>query len=322
MGDLRKISELGMELQNPTEDNFLKRIDWNKEELESAVKQYVADYKGVAYTEETMKQAKTDRADLNKLIKAINERKTEVKKTIMEPYTTFEAEVKEVLALIQEPCVMIDQQIKEYEEAKKKEKRETLEEYFNSIVDDLAEILSFDMVFIPQYLNVSFTLKKAKDEIKEKVEKVRTDLETIESLDSKYVLNVKDVYISTLDLSKALAENTRLQKLEEQMEQKRLQREREEQERKEREEEIARLQREQEQAVQEIPQPEPQPVQEQIAIPEVENKSEETVQSAEPVITKPEPKFRVRFQAIGTREQLKQLKEYMSEIGIEYGKVE
>lgn len=40
-------------------------------------------------------------------------------------------------------------------------------------------------------------------------------METIDSLDSKYKLNAKDVYIKTLDLSKALAENKRLADLEE-----------------------------------------------------------------------------------------------------------
>jgi hypothetical protein len=135
-------------------------------------------------------------------------------------------------------------------------------------------------------------------------------------------LNVKYVYINTLDLSKALAENTRLQKLEEQMEQKRLQKEHEEQERKEREEELARQQEEQEQAVQDIPQSEQRTAQEQTETSQVENKTEEPEQSIESAVTKPEPKYRVRFQAVGTREQLKKLKEYMSEIGIEYGKAE
>lgn len=62
-------------LINPTEDGFLRRIQWNKEELEAAVRAKIAGYENVVYTEENIKAAKNDRAELNKLIKAIEERK-------------------------------------------------------------------------------------------------------------------------------------------------------------------------------------------------------------------------------------------------------
>lgn len=56
-------------LINPTEDGFLRRIQWNKEELEAAVRAKIAGYENVVYTEENIKAAKNDRAELNKLIK-------------------------------------------------------------------------------------------------------------------------------------------------------------------------------------------------------------------------------------------------------------
>lgn len=66
-------------LINPTEDGFLRRIQWNKEELEAAVRAKIAGYENVVYTEENIKAAKNDRAELNKLIKAIEERRKQVK---------------------------------------------------------------------------------------------------------------------------------------------------------------------------------------------------------------------------------------------------
>ena len=73
-------------LINPTEDGFLRRIQWNKEELEAAVRAKIAGYENVVYTEENIKAAKNDRAELNKLIKAIEERRKQVKNIINEPY--------------------------------------------------------------------------------------------------------------------------------------------------------------------------------------------------------------------------------------------
>lgn len=110
-------------LINPTEDGFLRRIQWNKEELEAAVRAKIAGYENVVYTEENIKAAKNDRAELNKLIKAIEERRKQVKNIINEPYAVFEAELKEITALINEPVALIDQQVKAFEEKQKEEKK-------------------------------------------------------------------------------------------------------------------------------------------------------------------------------------------------------
>ena len=59
---------------------------------------------------------------------------------------------------------------------------------------------------------------KAATEIQEKIQRVKSDLAAIDALDSKYKLNAKDVYVRTLDMSQAMAENARLIKFEEQME--------------------------------------------------------------------------------------------------------
>ena len=219
-------------LINPTEDGFLRVIKWNKEELEAAVRQKIAEYQNVVYTEDNMKQAKADRAELNKLTKAIEERRKMVKKIINEPYDVFEAELKEILALIQEPVGIIDRQVKAFEDQQKEEKKKSIQKSYDEVIGDLAEVLPFERVFDIRYLNQTYKLATAQAEVKAKVEKVRTDLETIDSLESKYKLNAKDVYIKTLDLSKALAENKRLSDLEEKLEAEKRRKAQEEAERK------------------------------------------------------------------------------------------
>lgn len=219
-------------LINPTEDGFLRVIKWNKEELEAAVRQKIASYENVVYTEDNLKQAKADRADLNKLTKAIEERRKMVKKIINEPYDVFESELKEILALIQKPVKMIDKQVKAFEDQQKEEKKKNIQAAYDEVIGDLAEVLPFDRVFDSRYLNQTYKLTTAQADVRAKIEKVRTDLETIDSLESKYKLNAKDVYIKTLDLSKALAENKRLSDLEEKLEAEKRRKAQEEAERK------------------------------------------------------------------------------------------
>lgn len=204
-------------LINPTEDGFLRRIQWNKEELEAAVRAKIAGYENVVYTEENIKAAKNDRAELNKLIKAIEERRKQVKNIINEPYAVFEAELKEITALINEPVALIDQQVKAFEEKQKEEKKAAIKATYDENIGDLAEILPFEKIFDSHYLNQT------------------------------YKLNAKDVYIKTLDLSKALAENKRLADLEEKLEADKRRKAEEEAERK-RQEEIRKQKEAEEQA--------------------------------------------------------------------------
>lgn len=337
-------------LINPTEDGFLKRIQWNKEELEAAVRAKIASYENVVYTEDNIKAAKSDRADLNKLIKAIEERRKQVKNIINEPYAVFEAELKEITALINEPVALIDQQVKAFEEKQKEEKKAAIKATYDENIGDLAEVLPFEKIFDSRYLNQTYKLATAQKEIKGKIDTVKTDLETIDSLDSRYKLNAKDVYIKTLDLSKALAENKRLADLEEKLEADKRRKAEEEAERK-RQEEIRKQKEAEEQAKREAEEAERKAAEakkaqeaEQTAPQSEMGKAIESIersafaqavagetqaapaeQVVDPFATKEEPKqekkYRVRFFADGTKEQLGQLIAFMNENNIKYGKI-
>lgn len=220
--------ELSLVIENPHEGEFLKHIDWNKEEFMELVASITEQYEGLTYTEDQMKAAKVDRARLNAMKKAISDRRIQVKKAVMEPYTKFEAEVSEVTALIDKPIAMIDGQIKEYENRTKEEKKAALKKYFEEIAADLEGILTFDRVFDQRYLNVSVSLNKAKADIQEKVDRVHTDLRSLEGFcEEKYLTVAKDAYIRTLNVSDALAEARRLQEFDRKAEEERLRREEE-----------------------------------------------------------------------------------------------
>ena len=363
-------------LINPTEDGFLRRIQWNKEELEAAVRAKIASYENVVYTEENIKAAKNDRAELNKLIKAIEDRRKQVKKIINEPYAIFESELKEILALINEPVGLIDQQVKAFEERQKEEKKAAIQATYDENIGDLADVLPFEKIFDIRYLNQTFKLATAQEEVKGKIDTVKTDLETIDSLDSKYKLNAKDVYIKTLDLSRALAENKRLADLEEKLEAEKKRKEEEEAERKrqeeirkqkeaekkrkeeeeaerKRQEEIRKQKEAEEKAKREAEEAARQETQkkefqESVAeqaepqsemgrtIESIERsafaqavardvQSEPGEQAVDPFAPKAEPKqekkYRVRFYADGTKEQLAKLVEFLNENNIKYGKI-
>lgn len=348
-------AKMEFRLINPTETGFLKHIEWNKAELEAAVKAKVDSYKGIVYTEETLKSAKADRAELNNLLKAIEDRRKKVKEIINQPYSDFEKELKSVTALIKSQTEEIGKQIDSFEDKQKEEKKQKIQEAYDSAIGDLKEILPFTKVFDTRYLNKTYKLNTAISEVKAKIEQVKTDLSTIESICGKYALNAKDVYVRTLDLSKALAEEKRLKELEEKLEAERIRKQKEEEERKKVEEqrriEAERLRKEEEerraaeaakaaeqaeaQQREEIPWQNGTAVQESaesagngLNIPDVaQNQPTQEEQVVDPfAVEKPESvkekKVRAKFFAIGTRDQLKVLTQYMKDNGIKYGKVD
>ena len=339
--------KMELRLINPNESGFLQHIEWNSEEIRKQVQMMMSAYTDVVYTEDTMKAAKDDRATLNKFKKVIEDRRKEVKKKCMEPYEQFEKEVKEITALIDKPIVMIDSQIKEYEEKQKAEKKAQIQAAYDESIGDFGNDLPFERVFDTRYLNATFSLSKAMSEVIEKIEKFKTDIATIDSLDSKHKLNVRDVYVRTLDLSQAMAEDRRLRELEERLEADRRAKEEAERKRQEAEaakrEEAERQRAEAERIAAEQKKQWQEPVLEEQTqlvseigktISGIEHQAfaqaVQNEQPAQPVTPAPEkePETEVevkRYKATlwckGTLEQIKALGDYMRANNIEFGKV-
>lgn len=55
--------------------------------------------------------------------------------------------------------------------------------------------MPFSKVFDQRYLNKTCKLESAIADVQKKIEQVKTDLETIESVCGKYKLNAKDIYV-------------------------------------------------------------------------------------------------------------------------------
>lgn len=298
-----------MELRilSPMEDGFVKKIEWNNEELKEAISAKVQDYKGLQYTEETIKEAKKDKATLNKLREAIETERKRIKKQCMAPYELFEKQVKEVLAIIDEPIQLIDSQIKEVEEQRRLEKKQKVLEIYEENIGNLKGILPFAKVFKNEYLNVSKSLKSITEEITALISKVNQDMDVIEELDTKYELQVKDMYVKTLDLSMALRENARLEEVERKLAERRAQQERERAEAEKRAAEEAQKRAE---------------VQQQIAesIPEESDKREIVEELQKEVVPDPQT-VTLEFRVTATPEQLQKLKEFLKANNIVYGPV-
>ena len=190
----------------------MEAIKFNYEELKEGLKNSLTKYKNIVYTPETIKEAKDDRARLNSLAKSLNDGKINIKKEFMVPYDEFEGKIKELIELVKEPANEIDNQIKTFEEKEKAEKRNEIEKIYQENIGEYENLILLEKIYDSRWENKTYKLTDIKKEIQDVVKKADSDLKVINSQQTEFLLNIKDVYFNTLDLGQALVEKERLEK--------------------------------------------------------------------------------------------------------------
>jgi hypothetical protein len=187
-------------------------ITFNYEELKSELLHKVSVYETMVYTEDQVKEAKADRAALNRLKKALNDERIRQEKEYMQPFNTFKAQIAELVKIIDNSVSVVDKQVKEFDEKKKAEKLDAILEYFGiALAAKLPSVpLNHRLVVDDKWLNASVSMKSIQEAIDAKLDQVAKDLAVIASLPS-YAFEARECYVDTLDLARAVSEAHRLQ---------------------------------------------------------------------------------------------------------------
>ena len=200
-----------LKIYNPQDDGFVQKIEWNYEELKTEVVAAADSYAVSVYTDDTIKQAKADRARLNKFVDALKGKRTEIRKKLLEPDEQFGKEVQEIIGIVQRALDNIDGQVKDYERRQREEKTAKVRDFYDSnIHEDIITYLPFERVMKPEYALASTTMKSIKEEILSLIQKVDEGL-AILKVDSPYVGEMKEVFLRTYDIGAAVAERNRLE---------------------------------------------------------------------------------------------------------------
>lgn len=148
-----------IEIYTPTKAQPLPPVEWNYTEVRQWVEDGLGAYKGRVYTDETISQAKADRATLNKLSKAIDAKRKELKAVYLAPYGEFEVQAKELVSMIDKQSREIDAQIKTYDRQRREEKLEKIKtELYAPLIGGLAEAIPYEKLHDPKWLNVTFSM--------------------------------------------------------------------------------------------------------------------------------------------------------------------
>lgn len=159
----------------------LEPVKFNYEQIKQELTTKVENYKSIVYTEETMKEAKSDRANFNKLAKALSDEKTRVKNIVLEPFSFFEKQCNELIELAKDASNHIDTQVKAFEQQVKDEKLKQIMNFFIENVGDYKDLIDFDKIFNERWLNVTYKMEQIETDILHIFTKTKTDMNVIDS---------------------------------------------------------------------------------------------------------------------------------------------
>jgi len=185
-------------------------ITWNYEELKAELTAKASEYASIVYTDDQIKAAKADRANLNRLKKALNDERIRQEREYMQPFNNFKAQINEVIGIIDKPIEAIDRQVKAFENKQKDEKRKAITDYWEE-----TGAPEWMRTYQTAWLNASRSLKDVQAEIDSLIAQSEKDLAVIHDLPA-YAFDAEKNYKQTRSLTEALSEAKRLEKLEEQ----------------------------------------------------------------------------------------------------------
>ena len=277
------------------------QILFNYEELKQELTEKVSYYENLVYTDEQIKEAKADKATLNKLKKSLNDERIRMEREYMEPFNDFKSKLNEIISIIEKPIAAIDLHVKAYDDKQKQDKKDQIMALWDEM-EKPAE-LKFDLVFEERMLNTSFNMKHVKTCFTDAIDKFNRDVKTLEEL-PEFGFEAKHVYFKTLDINLALAEGQRMAQIQKKKQ--------------EAEAEKARLKAEAEAkaaaaALENSMNP---PVSEEAAQPDHEPENVDAVPKSETV--QKAPAQWVKFQALLTTEDALALRDFFDDRNIEF----
>lgn len=145
------------------------------------------------------------RADVNKVIKAMETEVRTIKKEHMKPFDAFKAEADSVIGQAKEAHQLLDSVYKRKEAQDRDDRRAELEEEYIGAVGVLAEVIPFDAVLDEKWLgDTAWKNGKAINELYDVAAKANEGYQTLQKKELNHKTEVVKFYCETLDLIKAL----------------------------------------------------------------------------------------------------------------------
>ncbi len=265
----------------------------NFEELKAELKDKAEYYGSLLYTDEQIKDAKADRAMLNKFKNTANSERIRKEKEYMNPFNQFKSQINELIAIVDKPIAVIDERIAAYNDEQKAQKKKAIEELFAGM--GFQSFVTLEKIWDPKWLNASTSMKSIEEQMRSRMYEIGDNVLRISQF-PEFSFEAMEAFKETLLIDTAVDV---VQKNRE-MEQKKAAAKAAEEARKAQEERKAQEIKEE--------------LSQTVIVPSEQNKQAVTPSE----LAQSEPKFPVRFEAIMTEKQGEELNLWFAERNIEF----
>lgn len=178
------------------------KVYTNASDLLPAIQEELKAYDYVV-DENNYKQAKTDRASLNNLVKVVSDKRKQVENDVFAQWLQDKKDIMAVEKTIKAASDKLGNGINDIDNAEKELKRSQIKELWTNMTNNK---YPFDLVFEERYLNKSVKPKEIEESLNNKFLKAEEQLSFIETSlpeDELQAEQVIQLFCKTLDLSKA-----------------------------------------------------------------------------------------------------------------------
>ena len=171
-------------------------------QLSEGIDKKVENAKGLVCTEETVKEVKQVRADLNKEFKDLESQRKLVKEQVLAPYMQFEEVYKQYVSdKYKSADIELKNKVDTIENELKLKKKRDIKDYFEEYkTANKIDFITYEQAKINVTLTAS--MKSLKEQAKAFVDKIADDLNLIETQEHKAEILVE--YKQTLNVSQAI----------------------------------------------------------------------------------------------------------------------
>lgn len=181
----------------------LGEIESNMKDVKGYVENLNNYYKNITFTEETIKEAKEEKAKINKFKSEVANYRKNIVAEYNKPIKIFEDTSKETEKILTETYNTINSQVANYEDIEKQRKEQEIKDYFEEYkVANNIDFINYGQAKINVTLTAS--VKKLKEQAKAFIDEIIDDLKLIETQECKDEILVE--YKQNLNVSRAIQE--------------------------------------------------------------------------------------------------------------------
>lgn len=203
MEEIRELVKPEFKSEIKAEIKGISEIEDNIQEVQSYALELAKYYENVVFSEEELKEAKNEKADVNKFKKKVSDFRKEITKKWNEPLQKFVDTAKTTETILSDTYDTINKQITVYEEEKLAIKNNEVKEYFEELaIKEQIDFIDYSRANINVTLTAS--MKSLKEQAKTFVDKIVEDLKLINS--QEYSDEILIEYKKDLNVSKAICD--------------------------------------------------------------------------------------------------------------------